>query len=91
LLLTGYEQARSVAAAIAGDMVAANNVNLVLPDTGVCQTDFDEDGATCCAPVAVKAESCCGGPAIVQEDACCVADEVAKIEGKSGCGCGAAA
>jgi hypothetical protein len=58
-----------VAAAIAGDMVAANNVNLVLPDTGVCQTDFDEDGATCCAPVAVKAESCCGGPAIVQEDA----------------------
>ena len=91
LLLTGYEQARSVAAAIAGDMVAADNVHLVLPDTGICQTDFDEDGATCCTPVAVKAESCCGGPATVKEDACCVEDEVAKVEGKSGCGCGAAA
>jgi thioredoxin reductase len=91
LLLTGYEQARSVAAAIAGDMVAADNVHLVLPDTGICQTDFDEDGATCCTPVAVKPESCCGGPATVKEDACCVEDEVAKVEGKSGCGCGAAA
>jgi thioredoxin reductase len=90
LLLTGYEQARSVAAAIAGDMEAADNVHLVLPDTGICQTDFDEDGG-CCTPVAAKRESCCGGPAIAQEDACCVADEVAKTEGKSGCGCGVAA
>jgi hypothetical protein len=90
LLLTGYEQARSVAAAVAGDMEAADNVHLVLPDTGICQTDFEEEGG-CCAPVAAKAERCCGGPAIVDEDACCVADEVAKIEGKSGCGCGAAA
>jgi thioredoxin reductase len=96
LLLTGYEQARSVAAAIAGDMEAADNVHLVLPDTGICQTnfdeaDFEEDGASCCAPVAAKAASCCGGPATVPEDACCVADQVAKTEGKSGCGCGAAA
>ena len=88
LLLTGYEQARSVAAAIAGDMVAADNVHLVLPDTGICQTDFEEG---CCAPVAATAESCCGGPAIVKEDACCVADEVAKNDGKKGCGCGVAA
>ena len=96
LLLTGYEQARSVAAAIAGDMEAADNVHLVLPDTGICQTDFEgadfeADGASCCAPVAAKAESCCGGPAIVREDACCVADEVAKDEGQKGCGCGVAA
>lgn len=35
LLLTGYEQVRSVAAAIAGDMAAADNVQLVLPG-GVC-------------------------------------------------------
>jgi thioredoxin reductase len=80
LLLTGYEQARSVAAAIAGDMVAADNVHLVLPDTGICQTDFEADGA-----------GCCGGPAVVKEDACCVADEVAKAQGEKGCGCGAAA
>jgi thioredoxin reductase len=92
LLLTGYEQARSVAAAIAGDMVAADNMHLVLPDTGICQTDFDEAG--CCGAPAVavaKAASCCGGPAVVMEDACCVADEVAKTEGKPGCGCGVAA
>ena len=50
LLLTGYEQARSVAAALAGDMVAADDVHLVLPDTGICVTDFE--GA-----------DCCGGPA----------------------------
>ncbi len=92
LLLTGYEQARSVVAAIAGDMVAADNVHLVLPETGICQTDFETDGEACCGtPVAAKAASCCGGPATVIEDACCVADEVAKIEGEKGCGCGAAA
>lgn len=39
LLLTGYEQVRSVAAALAGDHAAANQVALVLPATGVCSTD----------------------------------------------------
>jgi hypothetical protein len=91
LLLTGYEQARSVAAAIAGDMEAADNVHLVLPDTGICQTDFEEEGGCCGAPVVEKAASCCGGPAVVQVDACCVADEVAKTAGQKGCGCEAAA
>jgi len=80
LLLTGYEQARSVVAAIAGDLVAADHVHLVLPETGICQTDFAEAGA-----------GCCGGPAVALQDACCVADEVAKVAGKKGCGCGAAA
>jgi hypothetical protein len=36
LALTGYEQVRSVAAAIAGDRDAADRVELVLPETGVC-------------------------------------------------------
>ncbi len=36
LLLTGYEQARSVVALIDGDEDAAYNVKLVLPETGVC-------------------------------------------------------
>jgi hypothetical protein len=36
LMLTGYEQVRSVVAAIAGDMKSARNVQLVLPETGVC-------------------------------------------------------
>lgn len=35
LLLTGYEQVRSVAATLAGDMAAADDVHLVLPETGV--------------------------------------------------------
>jgi hypothetical protein len=36
LLLTGYEQARSLVAALAGDWEAARRVELVLPETGVC-------------------------------------------------------
>lgn len=46
LLLTGYEQVRSVVAAIAGDWTAARQVELVLPETGVCKTD--ESGESCC-------------------------------------------
>lgn len=76
LLLTGYEQARSVVAAIAGDMEAADNVRLVLPETGICETDLVE-GVPCCgsstaetpierAPIeirpvaAAKTGGCCG-------------------------------
>jgi hypothetical protein len=83
LLLTGYEQVRSVAAAIAGDMVAADDVRLVLPETGVCSAPrvFDADVSA----------GCCGGPAPAQVAACCVADAVAKNSGKSGCECGVAA
>ena len=36
LLRTGYEQVRSVVAALAGDWEAARKVDLVLPETGVC-------------------------------------------------------
>jgi thioredoxin reductase len=36
LLRTGYEQVRSVVAALAGDSEAARRVELVLPETGVC-------------------------------------------------------
>jgi thioredoxin reductase len=83
LLLTGYEQARSVTAALAGDMAAADNIHLVLPETGVCVTNFDVGGSA--------AAACCGGPAPAEVDACCVADAVAKDEGRKGCGCGVAA
>ena len=54
LTLTGCEQVRSVVAAIAGDREAAERVELVLPETGVCggSGTFDEadSGAGCCAP-----------------------------------------
>ncbi|CAM3102726.1 NAD(P)-binding domain-containing protein [Stackebrandtia soli] len=38
LMATGYEQVRSVAAALAGDRVAADRVQLELPETGVCSS-----------------------------------------------------
>lgn len=46
LLLTGYEQVRSVACALTGDDAGARSVELVLPETGVCQTDL---GGSCCS------------------------------------------
>ncbi|MEV7568898.1 NAD(P)-binding domain-containing protein [Streptomyces tanashiensis] len=64
LALTGYEQVRSVAAAIAGDRASAERVELVLPETGVCggaglfdqpQTDETADGGGCCAPAPAPA------------------------------------
>ncbi|MGW7439475.1 NAD(P)-binding domain-containing protein [Streptomyces sp. NPDC054849] len=36
LAMTGYEQVRSIAAALAGDREAAERVELTLPETGVC-------------------------------------------------------
>ena len=55
LALTGYEQVRSVVAALAGDYEAAARVELELPDTGVCGgagvfDDPDSAGGGCCAP-----------------------------------------
>ena len=47
LMLTGYEQVRSVVAAIAGDMDAADDVRLVLPETGVCRAN-PSAAAACC-------------------------------------------
>ncbi|MFD3725048.1 FAD-dependent oxidoreductase [Streptomyces sp. NPDC058671] len=57
LAMTGYEQVRSIAAALAGDREAAERVELTLPETGVCGGAglFDEpqatptDGGGCCA------------------------------------------
>ncbi|MFF8717666.1 NAD(P)-binding domain-containing protein [Streptomyces sp. NPDC015184] len=56
LAMTGYEQVRSVAAAIAGDLDAADRVELTLPETGVCggaglfdAPESDQSGG-CCAP-----------------------------------------
>jgi len=48
LLATGHEQVRSVAAALAGDLAAADAVHLELPQTGVCSTQFDEASSGCC-------------------------------------------
>jgi thioredoxin reductase len=81
LMLTGYEQARSVAAVLAGDLAAADAVQLVLPETGVCSTT---PGGPATAGAAAD---CCGGPAPAAADACCAADAAAKATSGQGCGC----
>lgn len=57
LAMTGYEQARSVAAELAGDHEAASRVELTLPDTGVCNgaglfdsPESENAGGGCCGP-----------------------------------------
>ncbi len=66
LLATGYEQVRSIAAALAGDREAAETVELDLPATGVCSSDLalDADDA------AAGSAGCCGtapvGPQTVE-------------------------
>jgi flavin-dependent dehydrogenase len=58
LMLTGYEQVRSIAAALAGDREAADRVELVLPETGACKLSSMHSGdggqARCVLP-SVKA------------------------------------
>lgn len=54
LLATGYEQARSVVAALAGDWEAARDVQLDLPKTGVCSSNLAYGGT------ADEASGCCG-------------------------------
>ncbi|MGC4396541.1 NAD(P)-binding domain-containing protein [Hydrogenophaga crocea] len=88
LLATGYEQARSVAAALAGDLAAADDVRLELPQTGVCSTDLRPQSSG--AASAAASPGCCGGPPQVDTTACCVRDELAKVSTGRGCGCGTA-
>ncbi|WP_282685801.1 MULTISPECIES: NAD(P)-binding domain-containing protein [unclassified Streptomyces] len=65
LAMTGYEQVRSVAAALAGDLEAADRVELTLPETGVCGGAglFDDPAAA-----QTDAGGCCATPepALVQ-------------------------
>jgi thioredoxin reductase len=50
LLITGYEQVRSIADELAGNHAAARLVQLVLPATGVCSTNIGSAGGdSCCS------------------------------------------
>ena len=74
LMATGYEQVRSIAAALAGDWAAAREVRLDLPETGVCSNEPlpSADSSACCAPVAATADCC--KPALVTtapKSGCC--------------------
>ncbi len=84
LMLTGYEQVRSIVADIAGDREAADKVELVLPETGVCSGP-----GPAAAPGGDTASSaCCGTPAraVDAKTGCCGTPQQA-IETKKGC-CG---
>ena len=75
LMLTGYEQVRSITAEIAGDHEAARKVELVLPETGVCSgpgplatggSGYEvpataAPASACCTPAAkAETQGCCG-------------------------------
>jgi hypothetical protein len=71
LMLTGYEQVRSVVAELTGDREAARRVELTLPATGVCSTTPSAGESACgpgeatrCGTTAAETEAGgCGSPA----------------------------
>jgi thioredoxin reductase len=83
LMLTGYEQVRSVACALTGDWQGARDVQLVLPETGVCSIPASQGAASgCCdtAPATTGAacSDACAAPVAfgvrpdpAREDCCC--------------------
>ena len=71
LMTTGFEQARSVVAALAGDIESADREELVLPETGVCTSNLGDDVGSCCG---------------VGSEAVAVSDEPARVESSQCCG-----
>jgi thioredoxin reductase len=47
LMATGYEQVRSVAAYLSGDLDGAEKVELDLPETGVCSVNLKSENSSC--------------------------------------------
>ncbi|MFV2021409.1 FAD-dependent oxidoreductase [Micromonospora sp. LOL_023] len=65
LMATGYEQVRSIAAALAGDWTSARDVQLDLPETGVCSVTLtddrvDDDPQSAAAAQPAGSGGCCG-------------------------------
>jgi hypothetical protein len=83
LAMTGYEQVRSVVAALAGDLESADRVELTLPETGVCSggglsedTEAQQDaGGGCCTTA----------PALVQIGSASGVLQIGKPEASGGC------
>jgi hypothetical protein len=85
LLATGHEQVRSIAAALAGDWDAAREVQLDLPETGVCSGPGPVQAVpadACCTPATPQGVCCdlkpelavtapCCGPAPARASGCC--------------------
>lgn len=76
LMATGYEQVRSIVAAIDGDLEAAQNVELDLPETGVCSVNNVHAETACCSTDGQSIQpviSCCTPSKTIEENngACC--------------------
>lgn len=72
LMLTGYEQVRSVVAYLAGDLEAARHVELVLPETGVCSSNLPGSEVPCCgASSGIGARAERELPPLVAAGGCC--------------------
>jgi len=80
LMATGFEQVRSVVAALAGDLAAADRVELDLPETGVCSTDEAPP------PAGDGSGSCCG-PAPARQVEAAVAVSLAPRSATTASGC----
>jgi thioredoxin reductase len=75
LLATGYEQVRSIAAFLAGDLEAARRVELDLPQTGVCSAtrvvpETADAEASCRTPDTHQGVCCPPKPELVEEAPC---------------------
>ncbi len=94
LMATGYEQVRSVVAALVGNWEAALKVELNLPETGVCSSNLSFPGqvatVSCCGPEesAEASSSCCGSVAVAavatENTGCCGPVSVAD-QSRQGC------
>jgi len=79
LMITGYEQVRSIAADIAGDKAAADRVELKLPETGVC-TRGGVEGVAATA-------GCCGSSTPADVESCCADEAAEKVTDATRRGC----
>jgi NADPH-dependent 2,4-dienoyl-CoA reductase/sulfur reductase-like enzyme len=84
LALTGFEQTRSVVAAIAGDHDAAARVELVLPESGVCGGSGLFDGQ----PTATDVGACCGPVEAVEPELLTVGAATSGGPAMTAGGCG---
>jgi len=94
LMATGFEQARSVVAALAGDLAAADRVELDLPETGVCSiggsaTEGIADSACCGTGAPAAASATAAVPAGGCGTAACAAapEPAAPAANAAGNGC----
>ena len=83
LMATGYEQIRSIVAYLNGDFEAAKDVQLDLPETGVCNSGL-ENTSCCSSEVEDTLQECCSQPET--DSPCCDKTEIKAVNSiKTGC------